>query len=70
MQIKMQDNEIDKCSMGKWAAVTAVITVFSRLSGIEMEARWKSPTAEMEVAQRGCDTYIQSTTSPDSLASV
>ncbi len=37
-KIKGRGNEIEKCSISKWAAETAVITVFSRMSGIQMEA--------------------------------
>lgn len=38
--MKRRGNEIDKRRSSKWAVETAVIMVFSRMSGIQMEAGW------------------------------
>lgn len=38
--MKRRGNEIDKRRSSKWAAETAVIMVYSRMRGIQMEAGW------------------------------
>lgn len=57
--IKWKGNEIEKCGITKWAYETAVIMVFSRMSWIQMEARW-SPTTEIKVVQRDWGPLIHS----------